>query len=218
MRPLTLYHPKPMLQVLGKPILEHLLKSLPQAVHEVIVVVGYLGDQIRAYFGDQFGRLRIRYVVQDRPMGTYHALLLCKEFLDESRFLVMFADDLHGAGGLKRAVLQGDLTMLVHTVPDPTEFGVVEVGADGSIVGIEEKPEQPKTNLISPGIMVLDRRIFDYQPPQHRNGEYYLATAVNLMLRDHRVMAIEATAWQKVGYPEDLELAADFLKANRHLL
>ena len=217
MRPLTLYHPKPMLQVIGKPILEHLLESLPPAIDEVIMVVGYLGDQIRSYFGEHFGRFKVSYVTQDRPLGTYHALLLTRPLLDEGRFLVMIGDDLHGRSAIHKAVFQPTPSLLVAEVPDPREFGVVTLGPDGKIMEIEEKPAAPKSNFVSTGVMVLDHRVFNYQPARHANGEYYLPTAVNQMLRDHSVSAIFSTAWQQVGYPEDLDKATAFLKRNEHL-
>lgn len=217
MRPLTLYHPKPMLQVMGKPILEHLLESLPTMIDEVVIVVGYLGDQIRSYFGEHFGRLKISYVTQERPLGTYHALVLARPFLDDGRFLVMIGDDLHGQSAIHKAVFHPTPSLLVAEVRNPKEFGVVTLGPDGKILEIEEKPLMPKTNLVSTGVMVLDHRIFNYQPAQHPNSEYYLPTAVNLMLRDHPVSAIFATAWQQVGYPEDLDKATAFLTKNEHL-
>lgn len=62
MRPLTEKIPKPMLQVLGRPLLEHIFDSLPDAVDEVILGIGYLGGQIKAHFGSSFGGCKIRYV------------------------------------------------------------------------------------------------------------------------------------------------------------
>ena len=70
MRPLTENTPKPMLPLLGRPILEHLLEILPEAVDEVILVVGYRAEKIKAHFSDRFGRFRIHYIHQEKPEGT----------------------------------------------------------------------------------------------------------------------------------------------------
>src|SRR3989344_5163908 len=101
MRPLTLTQPKPMLKVRGQPLLEHIIRTLPVVVDELVIVVGYLQEQIRGYFGDHFGRFRITYVEQKKQFGTYSALESCREFLaDGEYFLMLYADDLHGRWGL----------------------------------------------------------------------------------------------------------------------
>jgi len=217
MKPLTNYHPKPMLQVLGKPILEHILESLPPHVDEVIFVVGYMGDQIRAYFGEKFGRFKVRYVTQEEKLGTYHALLLCKQYLEGERFLFLYGDDLHGRGGIAVCALNQDPTVLVAEVSNPEIFGTVIMDKNGYVEEIEEKPEHPKTNLIMTGVMVLDDRIFSFEPPLSPKGEYYLSHAVGAMAKQYKVKAMRGTAWRPIGYPEDLEKAADFLKRNEHL-
>ena len=102
MKPLTNEIPKPMLKISGKPILEHILDSLPDNIDEVILVVGYLKEKIVNYFGDEFGKFKIKYVFQEGKLGTYRALELCKDLIiNDERFLMMYADDLHGIEGLK---------------------------------------------------------------------------------------------------------------------
>ncbi len=96
MRPLTLATPKPMIKVCGRPLLEHIIDALPAEVDELILVVGYLREQIRDYFGDSFKRFKINYIVQENKLGTYNALKLCEHLLRlEERFLLIYADDLH---------------------------------------------------------------------------------------------------------------------------
>ena len=87
--------PKPMLQVAGKTLLEHKFDALPEAVSEIIIVVGYLGDVIRARFGDSYKGKTLRYVEQENPVaGTMDALLKAQPFLS-GKFLVMNGDNIY---------------------------------------------------------------------------------------------------------------------------
>src|SRR3989344_8985294 len=96
MRPLTLTKPKPMLEVLDKPLLHWIIDSLPEEITEIILVIGYKGDQIKKYFGNSFGGRKITYIEQKEQLGTAHALKLVKPILKNGeRFIFMYADDLH---------------------------------------------------------------------------------------------------------------------------
>ncbi len=211
MLPLTKSAPKPMLRLSGKPLLEHLLDKLPDAIDEVILVVGYRADQIQAHFGEKFGRFRIWYINQERLDGTAKALALCKNLLGSGRFLSLYTDDLHGKEDLE-ALLEHPLSVLVKRVPNPERFGVVKLSEDGRIVSIVEKPAQPTNDLIVTGPAVLDERIFGFEPPQHVSGEYYLSEAIGRLVESHPVVAVEQEFWMPIGYPEDIVKAEDVLK------
>lgn len=214
MKPLTLATPKPMLRIADKPILEHIVDDLPDKVDELIIVVGYLGDKIINYFGSRFGRININYVVQREKLGTYHALSLCRDYLnDNENFLMLYADDLHSKTNLERCISSEFCSILVYPVGNPKKFGVVELSPDGSIKGIEEKPENPKTNLVSTGALMLDKKIFDYPARQHKNGEYYLTDSIDQMIKaGHLFVAARSDFWLPIGYPEDLAVAEETLK------
>jgi len=214
MRPLTNNTHKSMLKILGRPILEHILSDLPSEIDEVILVVGYLKESIVNHLGNKFGNFRIKYIEQEQRGGTYKALELCKGMLnDDERFMMLYADDLHGAEGLKGCVNCGQNAMLVYEVDDPRRFGVVEIDAGGMIVGIEEKPENPKTNLVSTGAMVLDKNIFNFPARAHQNGEHYLTDSIEQMIKvGYKFKAVRSSSWIPVGYPEDLVRAEKKLK------
>src|SRR4051812_10320077 len=95
MRPLTETMPKPLVPVLGKPIIEYVLEALPQEVNEVFIITGYKGDMVRAHLGESHDGRPIRYIHQETPSGTAHALALARPHLN-GRFLVLVADDIHG--------------------------------------------------------------------------------------------------------------------------
>lgn len=86
--------PKPMLTIQGKPKLAHTIEQLPQEVSEVILVIGYLGDQIRSFFGEEYDGRKIRYVEQPEFNGTGGAVDLVKNMVN-GKFLVVMGDDLY---------------------------------------------------------------------------------------------------------------------------
>lgn len=212
MRPLTLERPKPMILVGDEPLLAHIIKSLPEIVDEIILVIGYKGEYIREYFGDAFAGKKITYLEQKEKRGTADALFIARQKLrGRERFLLLYADDLHDAGSIKKS-LEYPLSLLVYPVANPERFGIVVIDDNGRVINIEEKPKNPKSNLAAIGVYVLDQHIFDYQPDQHENGEYYLTTMIEKMIKDHEMFAITTAAWMPVGYPEDLERAQAFVK------
>lgn len=217
MRPLTIDIPKPMLQIWGQPILEHILSDLPSEIDEVILVVGYLKESIINHLGNEFDNLKIDYIEQKSKLGTYKALELCKDKLnDNGKFLMLYADDLHGGEGLKECVTCGQYAMLVYEADDPRKFGVVEIDEEGMIVGVEEKPENPKTNLVSTGVMVLDKNVFNFPAKVHKTGEYYLTNSIDQMIdAGYKFRAIRSSSWIPIGYPEDIKKAEEVLAKKR---
>ncbi len=211
MRPLTLNCPKPMISILGKPLLHRIIDELPNEAGEIVLVVGYLGEQIKNYFGDEFKGRKINYVEQDKKMGTAHALWLAREKLKEERFLMLYADDLQSKDDIN-ACLKYPLSLLVKEVPDPRKFGVIVTDENKNIKEFVEKPEVPPSNLASTGVLVLDSRIFKYPAREHKNGEFYVTDSVAQLAQDNDIRAVEAKFWLPIGYPEDIK------KAEEHIL
>lgn len=210
MRPLTLEKPKPLIEVAGKPILEHIMDALPPEINEIILVTGYKGHMIKERYGDSYKGTPLRYVHQWMPAGTAHALSIARPFLD-GRFLFLFGDDIHGAEALAELV-KHPLGMLAAFHPEPQKFGVIERNPDGTLKEIVEKPANPTSNLINPGGIVLDERIFDYPAPRHESGEYYVTDPISMFAKDFPVMVVEQPLWIPVGYPADIERAEKILK------
>lgn len=213
MMPLTLETPKPLLKVNNKPILEHIVSRLPDEINELILVIGYLGGQIKNYCGNEFLGKKVHYVWQEKKLGTYHALKLCEPFIKKGeRFLMLYADDIHGAEGIRNCLGYG-CAIVVEEAEDPRKFGVVNLRSDNSISEIIEKPESPPSNLVSAGVLLLDSKIFEYEADLNPNGEYYLTDAVSKMLKDnHKFFAVKSTMWLPIGYPEDIKKAEEFLQ------
>lgn len=211
MHPLTLERPKPLVEVLGKPLIQHIWEVLPEEINEVIVVVGYKSKMIRDFLRDEFMGKKITYVEQDEPLGTAHALKICKPHLEEEKkFLLMYADDLHGKEGVARCI-EHDMALLVHFVDDPRRFGVVVTNDDGTIKNIEEKPEHPKTNLAVTGVYVLSPQIFNYEATHTKNGEFYLTDMIQEYIKHHPMQVVESDFWVPIAYPHDITRAEEIL-------
>lgn len=213
MQPLTLTRPKPLIEVAGKPLIEHVIDALPFEIDEVIVIVGYKGDMIRERLGDSYGGRKITYVYQWMPAGTAHALSIARPFL-KGRFLLLNADDIHAPEALVEA-LRYPLALIVSPHTEPKKFGVVTKREDGTLAEIIEKPENPASNLVSTGGMVLDERVFNYEAPRHSNGEYYITDPFGALAKDVPMHVVEQELWIPVGCPEDIPKAEEILKKRK---
>lgn len=209
MRPLTEHTPKPLVKVAGKPLLDHIVGSLPSSVDELIIVTGYLGEQIREHCGEEFYGRKVTYIHQEEQNGTAKALWLCKDLI-KGRFLFMFADDIHGRDDLARAVSYSR-SMLVAQVPDPEKFGIVVRRPDGTLSAMVEKPEHAPSNCASTGAMVLDENIFKFEPEITVKGEYYLTEVIERYSKDHPIAVVEQSTWIPIASVEDVEKANKLL-------
>jgi bifunctional UDP-N-acetylglucosamine pyrophosphorylase/glucosamine-1-phosphate N-acetyltransferase len=206
LRPLTDNTPKPLVKVAGKTLLDHIVGSLPSSIDELIIVTGYLEEQIKAYCGDEFHGKKVTYVTQVEQKGTGHALWLCKDLL-KGRFLFMFADDLHGKDDIAR-VTSYSRAMLTYQTDSPEKFGIVVRHPDGTLAEIIEKPQHPPSNLASTGVMVLDDNIFQYDPYAiETKGEYYLTDVIQEYAKKYPIAVVEQKLWIPIGHPEDIEKA-----------
>lgn len=209
LRPLTDTCPKPLVKVGSKPLLDHIVGALPSSVDELIIVVGYLGDMIKEYCGDEFHGRKVTYVVQEEQNGTAKALWLCKDLL-HGRFLFLFADDIHGKEDLARATSYVR-SILVASVEKPEKFGIVVRNPDGTLGLMIEKPDHAPSNCASTGAMVLDDHIFEFEPETTVKGEYYLTEVIERYAQKFPIAVVEQNLWLPIGYPEDITRAETLL-------
>ncbi len=210
LHPLTANCPKPLVSVAGKPLLEHIVSALPSSVDELIIVTGYLEEQIREHCGSKYCGRSVRYVTQKVPDGTARALWLCKDML-KGRFLFMFADDIHGREDIARATSYSR-SMLATSSNNPERFGVIVRNPDGTLYEMIEKPKHPPSNLVSTGVMVLDKNIFKFEPKTPLNGEYYLTEVVERYAKEYPIAVVEESLWISIGYPDDIAKAEQIMK------
>jgi len=205
LRPLTENCPKPLVEVGGKTLLDHIVEALPSSVDELIIVTGYLGHMIEEYCGEEFHGKKVQYVTQEEQNGTAKALWLCKDLI-KGRFLFLFADDIHGADDLARAT-SFSRSLLVASVPNPEKFGVVVRKPDGTLDLMIEKPEHAPSNCASTGAMVLDEHIFEFEPETEVKGEFYLTEVIERYAKEYPIAIVEQNNWIPIANKEDVENA-----------
>jgi mannose-1-phosphate guanylyltransferase len=166
LRPLTYEITKPMVPVLDRPVMEHILDLLDRhGFDEAIANLHYFPDSIREYFGE-----RLAYRYEPELLGTAGGVRACSEFFGGEAFLVISGDALTDID-LRALVARhrqagGIATLAVKKVADTREYGVVLHDRDGRITGFQEKPEPDEalSDLGNCGIYVFDPQIFDYFP------------------------------------------------------
>jgi mannose-1-phosphate guanylyltransferase/mannose-1-phosphate guanylyltransferase/phosphomannomutase len=166
LRPLTYEITKPMVPVLDRPVMEHILDLIDRADFEgTIANLHYFPETIREYFGE-----RISYSFEEQLLGTAGGVRACAEFFGDEPFLVISGDALTdidlSAFAARHREAGGIATLAVKRVPDTREYGVVLHDRDGRITGFQEKPESDEalSDLGNCGIYMFDPRIFDYFP------------------------------------------------------
>ncbi len=210
LRPLTNHTPKPLVKVAGQPIIDHIAKALPKEVDELIIVTGYLEEQIKVHCGAVFMGRPVTYVHQEVANGTAAALWLCRDVLRD-RFLFLFADDIHGQDDLQNVVTY-QRALLAHKAEHPERFGVVVSNPDHTLIAIIEKPTVPPSDLVLTGVMVLDMHIFEFPVTKaSSSGEYYLTDALTAYAQAYPMQVVEQRLWLPIGYPEDIAKAEKVL-------
>jgi len=211
MRPLTDTVAKPLLKIGERPLLEYTFDALPDEVDEVIMVIGYLGEQVRAYLGENFRGRIIKYAVQERLEGTAKALWEAKSLL-HGRFLVLMADDIYAKADIRKC-LTHERAMLVMRSASVGPGGKVLLGDNARFLGVEEGKSHPLGSLISTNAFVLTPELWSYEPVKltDREGEWGLPQTVVAMSKDYPVAVVEATRWIKITTPEDLKFAEQLL-------
>jgi len=210
LRPLTDVTPKPLLKVAGKPILEHNLRQLPSQVKEVILVVNYLKEQIKSYFGKEFFGKKITYIEQEEMLGTAHALWACKKYLKNEKFIAMNGDDFYYQEDMARC-LSYDHCILVKKLNNLGRFDLVKTDKQDFLKGFIKNHLTNSSGLVNIGFYVLSKNIFNYKMVSMANGEFGLPQTIISMTKDYPVKIIRANYWLPVGFPEDLKKAEKWL-------
>ncbi len=166
LRPLTYEITKPMVPVLDRPVMEHILDLLERHSFEsVIANLHYFPESIREYFGE-----RISYRFEEELLGTAGGVRACADFFGDEPFLVISGDALTDIDLTAFAAHHREMgavaTLAVKQVADTREYGVVLHDRDGRITGFQEKPapDEALSNLGNCGIYMFDPKIFDYFP------------------------------------------------------
>jgi mannose-1-phosphate guanylyltransferase/phosphomannomutase len=168
LRPLTIGRPKPMVPMVSKPVMGHILDLLRrQGITEVVVTLYFMPDVIQSYFGDGSNLgMTIHYAIEETPLGTAGSVKNAQEYLDEP-FLIISGDAVTDIN-LKQVVdfhkeKGAEATLTLYRVPNPLEYGVIITDADGKITQFLEKPSWGEviSDTVNTGIYVIDPSVLD---------------------------------------------------------
>ncbi|HEX5240554.1 MAG TPA: sugar phosphate nucleotidyltransferase [Candidatus Limnocylindrales bacterium] len=218
--PLTIVTNKHLLPIYDRPMIYYPLETLAgMGIREVMVIVGgkSVGDIVELLGdGSEFG-LDLTYRYQSGARGIAHAIGLARDFVGDAAFCTILGDNILRGPALADVAAEFESgpwaagTML-HRVPDPERFGVAELDADGRVVGFEEKPAHPKSDLIPIGVYFLRADAFgviEHLEPSGR-GEFEITDVLNHYIPGGRLMTrVFEGAWTDAGTVPSLLRAAE---------
>ena len=223
LRPHTWSRPKPLVSAAGDTVLGHVLNTLKTAPNseeaEMVFIVGYLGDQVKAHMESNYPEIKTHYVQQEELLGQSHAIAMAREHM-QGPMLIVFVDTVIDTNFSFLDDEEADAVIWVKEVEDPRRFGVVELDEKGMVQGLIEKPDDDSNNLAIVGIYYFKRgedllATIDEQINQgvQTKNEYFLADAIDMMLKKGLKLRPETVnVWLDAGVPETV------LRTNRHLL
>lgn len=223
LRPHTWSKPKPLVSVAGKATLGHVLDIVATAADpedtEIAFIIGYHGDQVEPYMQEHYPEIETHYYVQEEMKGQSHAIAMAREQL-HGPTLILFVDTIVDTdlSYLKEEKAGG--VIWVKEVEDPRRFGVVEVGDEGFVRNLIEKPDSMENNLAIVGyyyfargeelLVAIDKQI---REDVQTKGEFYIADAMKIMIEDGLELRPHTVdAWLDAGLPGAV------LDANHYLL
>jgi glucose-1-phosphate thymidylyltransferase len=222
LRPITHTSAKQLVPVANKPVLFYGLEAIGDAgITDVGIVVGETEPAIREAVGDggAFG-LDVTYLRQDAPRGLAHAVLIARDFLGDDDFVMSLGDNfiVGGIAGLVDEFRSGrpDAQIMLTSVPDPRQFGVAELDTAGEVIGLEEKPREPKSDLALVGVYIFTAAVHEAVAelePSWR-GELEITEAIQWLIDQGR----KVRSTTITGYWKDTGNVADMLEVNRMVL
>ncbi|GAB7020405.1 sugar phosphate nucleotidyltransferase [Halostagnicola bangensis] len=218
LRPLTRHRPKPMLPAATKPILEHVFDELIDAgIERLTVVVGYGRTAVQSHFGSTYRDVPIEYAIQNKQLGSAHALEAALPTVDETS-LVVNGDQLIDASIIEDTIDRHDSdaagTIAVISSSNVTEYGGVIVDSDDTVAELVENPTDDRNYRLNAGVYVLEPESIDIVTTVDScHGEYSLIDGFSSLLeRGETVNAARTSGeWIDATYPWDLLEVAETL-------
>ncbi|MCA9933688.1 MAG: glucose-1-phosphate thymidylyltransferase [Anaerolineales bacterium] len=219
--PLTYTSAKQLIPVANKPVLFRVIETIRDAgITEIGIVIGSTGEQIKEAVG-RGGRwgVNITYIPQDAPLGLAHAVKISQDFLGDERF-VMFLGDNVIQGGISPLIAQfanseWNSQIVLTRIDQPEQYGVAELGDDGRIIRLVEKPKNPPSDLALVGIYMFDSNVFkavNAIKPSWR-GELEITDAIQWLVENKYAVHpyIHRGWWIDTGRPGDMLEANDLV-------
>ena len=221
LRPLTYTQPKPLIPIAGKPIISYIIDQLSDAgIKDFIFIIGYLGEKIKNYVDQTYSNINKVFVNQEERLGSAHAILMAKQYLNEDDEVFIFFGDTIIDADFNALVSHPTSCLGVKKVQSPWDFGIVEHDRNGRITSLSEKPKIPKSDLALVGIYKINEvsaliNAIEYNMNNqiHTNGEFPLTDALMTMVRENiHFDIVNVDNWFNCGIREILlETNATFL-------
>jgi mannose-1-phosphate guanylyltransferase/phosphomannomutase len=168
LRPLTIGRPKPMVPIVSKPVMAHILDLLKRhGITDVVVTLHFMPEAIQSYFGDgQSLGMKLYYAIEETPLGTAGSVKNAQQYLDEP-FLIISGDAVTDIN-LEDVITfhqekKAEATLTLYRVPNPLEYGVIITDADGRIIQFLEKPSWGEviSDTVNTGIYVIEPSVLE---------------------------------------------------------
>jgi glucose-1-phosphate thymidylyltransferase len=228
LHPLTIATSKQLMPVYDKPMIYYPLATLMLAgIREILVITTpHEAEQFQRLLkdGSQWG-INITYAQQPEPGGLAQAFIIGEEFIGGEHVALVLGDNIfHGSGmgqSLSRMQKRPGATVFAHRVSNPQDYGVVEFDSSGKVLSIEEKPSDPKSKYVIPGLYFYDEKVSEIAKglTPSRRGELEISDLNKVYLKagELQVEKLErGTAWLDTGSVDSLHEAAEFVKVIEH--
>ena len=220
LKPLTNLTNKHLLPIYDQHMIMYPINTLKNAgVKEILIVTGpeHAGDFMKILGSGKEFDLDITYKVQDAAGGIAQALGLAKNFVHNDSMAVILGDNIY-EDNFNFLNFKEGAKIFLKEVPDPKRFGIAEV-QENKVVNIEEKPENPKTNLAVTGLYIYDSNVFNIvktlKPSQR--GELEITDVNNAYIKENK-MSFEVVKgfWSDAGTFSSLHRTANFMKEKQN--
>tara|TARA_B100000902_G_scaffold168902_1_gene163488 strand:+ start:58 stop:945 length:888 start_codon:yes stop_codon:yes gene_type:complete len=225
--PATLPVSKPFLPIYDKPMIYYPLETLIRLNVKDILFIVHEDDLV--VFQNTFGSgkhvgLNFSYIIQKKQKGIADAYIIAEKFLEESPSILALCDNvfigekfIHFAEMAHKKIKNGGCSIFGLSVPDPENFGVIELDEDGKITRIEEKPSKPKTNLVIPGMYFFDSEAKNYVKELNLSprGELEITDLIKIYLKNQNLdleILDDSIIWHDAGNAKSLLDASQNVK------
>ncbi|MFO7837724.1 MAG: nucleotidyltransferase family protein [Candidatus Thorarchaeota archaeon] len=225
LQPLTQYKPKALVEVAGKPVLEHILDNVVRShIQEVVLIVGYMKEKLQSWANQKYGdQLKLNFVVQEQQLGLGHAIRCAGDLLDEE-ILIMLGDEIFERNYSDMIVSRSNSDCAIGAlgtkhVNEPQHYGMMSVDENGIIQNLVEKPPTFDGSLAIAGVYYIEeghklKQALDVLMERDKKlGEFQLTDALQIMIDNGaKLSTFDAGDWHDCGRLETL------IKSNRSLL